>query len=71
MVRPADRCSRLADDPAIAAAVEQKRSEGAARRDLISFVIRAEVEGGRLDDADIAMFIRMIIGFSTSAAKRA
>lgn len=50
--------------------VERRRSDGASGTDLISHVIRAERESGKLDDQQIALFVRTIASGATENTTR-
>jgi cytochrome P450 len=52
------------------ATVERTRAAGATGNDLVSHLIRARLEDGELDDDDIAMFVRTIVGAATENTSR-
>ena len=50
--------------------VASRRAEGATGADLISHMIRAEFEGGRLDDEQITNFVRTLLPAATDNTTR-
>ncbi|BAV43658.1 cytochrome P450 226B1 [Mycobacterium ulcerans subsp. shinshuense] len=50
--------------------VQRKRAAGASRNDLISSLIRAEYEGGVLDDEQITSFLRSLLLAATDTTTR-